>query len=165
MRQKIGFSPEITDRIKAVLPWPARLFDLSGIAALLVASYSTFQAMRATNWPTTEAEILKSEIKYIRQSDSAPRLDYQILYSYRVNDRSYTGSRVRFGGVDEFRWQLKDLLRRYRPGSRHAVHYNPDAPASSTLKAGFSAGLALLFVLGLGFTLGGRWLLCWSRSA
>ena len=138
--------------------WVAGLFALAGSVLLVVAGYSSVQSLRASMWPDTQATILTSAIERREHLGEKPSLHFVLSYRYPVDGFAHTGTRVAFGHFP-FRWQLKDLLREYQPGSTHRAWYDPANPSSSTLKAGLHYGLPLQSVL---FMTGGGYGFWWS---
>ena len=139
----------------------AGLFALAGSVLLVVAGYGSVQSLRATLWRDTEATILTSKIEPREHSGEKPSLHFVLSYRYPVDGFAQTGTRVAYGHFP-FRWQLKDLLREYPPGSVHRVWYDPADPATSTLKAGLHSGLFLQSMLSVLFMTGGGYGLWWS---
>ena len=157
-------------RIRRVVHLIAIIFVLAGVVLFAVSTYSLVQSSRASRWPVSDAEpplVLpptESEVKTYDQPGRGRTLKFNILYRFAVDGVSYTGSRVAFGHTP-FRWQLDDLLMRYRAGSTHQVQYDPSDPSTSSLETGAHFGLFFLTALSMLFVGGGWYGLRWSSPS
>ena len=121
----------------------------------------------AQSWPQTTALIYES---YPAQITTSPfdkneglyQLD--VSYKYRVENRSYFGTKVFMTNIPLFSEpQVKSLQAHYDIGSIHDVFYDPDNPASAILVKSSSPALIFLLALTLLFLIIGFLLIRTSR--
>ena len=106
------------------------------LVADAVALWTTYHQTRASRFPTTDGVITRSAVKTDRDKDGVYRLD--VAYEYEVGGRRYTGTRYSYTeiGTNTEAW---DRIRDQLPvGTRVSVAYDPDAPAESLLRPGFT---------------------------
>jgi hypothetical protein len=111
-------------------------------------------ARSSATWPTVSGVVTNSKVvTYSRKGKTRHRFD--IAYEFVVSGQSYSGSRVRFGGVGTSKATAEDLVKRYPAGSSVTVHYFPDDPAECTLETGAAGeGYAVLIFPGMFFLIG-----------
>ncbi|MEW6449360.1 MAG: DUF3592 domain-containing protein [Pseudomonadota bacterium] len=120
-----------------LLPWfayalPAVSVVLGGIFA--VKSFSFLREAHAcAQWPTAPGWVVRAQVKRQAADDGDRYSDLQVLYTYRVNDREYRGTRLYAGGAPQSR-VAEALVEKYRTGADIAVHYNPADPAVAILE-------------------------------
>lgn len=109
-----------------------------------VLGWAMFQQTRAATFPTTDGVITRSAVKTVRDSDgNSHRFD--VAYTYTVAGQRYAGTRYSSTemGTNTLAWhKVRDEL---PVGSRVSIAYNPNAPAESMLKPGFT-GFHLMLV-------------------
>ncbi len=112
------------------------------------------QNMRVKNWPVTECFIQQAEIVY--PSDWKVSFRLNIMYSYQVHAKTYSGSRITPLSLKSK--HIEDILpyyEKYRPGTRFPCRYNPQNPGEAYLQpARFSSfirfeNLFSLFIAGI----------------
>lgn len=79
---------------------------------------------QARRWPTTQAKIIKSEVRKRPGANAKFRL--KIKYQYEVNDKQYTNGSIAIGGqVTSGRKSAEERQAKYPEGSTQTVFYNP----------------------------------------
>ena len=113
-------------------------------AGLIIWSLQSFELRnRSTGWPSTEGEIVSSEM----EPDGV-----NLLYEYEVGGEAFLSSRVSlFDGAtaDDPDW----LLERYPEETRVEVFYDPYDPQQAMLRRGGAAHLYAALAIGLFVTL------------
>jgi hypothetical protein len=139
---------------------------LGGIMFLLIGLYVQTRGTeadstvdKAADWPTEFAVISKFDVRQVSPLEYACEAEYV----YEVKGRSYRGHRIARGPQDlginspptYDRATSEQMARRYAPGNKVMIHYDPDRPESAVLEAhgtqtGSALGLigALLIILG-----------------
>lgn len=124
------------------------------------------KAEQARSWPTTRGVIEVSEVIQSKNSDGDRMYSADIVYAYKVEEQSYEGSEVTFGGNyksgDRSQWTR--LANQYPVGSEVEVHYDPEVPGISVLQpdvAGFIGwvwiGGWVFMAIGLLIAISGFW--------
>ena len=73
------------------------------------------------------------------QDDVKPRGYFRVRYSYEVNGRKYTGSRINFGLAERYYFQEEaDKFESKLKSSDFSVHYLPSFPKLSVLNSGIT---------------------------
>ena len=133
----------------------------------LAAGAYQYQVARAArkHWSTTDGVVLASGLDAFdganRKSRTTPRYILQVVYQYRVNDQTYEGRQVGFGGTAYGLEEARKKLRLYPQGVLVTVYYDPANPSKTVLEPD-PAGAGFLLVLGIVILAGGglaAWLL------
>ncbi len=142
-------------------------FLLVGFLTLLFFIRRALQAARSRHWPTTVGTLEKQGTRIVdyngHEPDGSPDFARAMVvdfrYTYQVDGRRYTGSRVTFSDhVSKSAGTLQRLLRQFDSRHQVTVHYNPDNPAESVLLPGlrpanFGPMLTSLAMIGAGLWL------------
>ena len=120
-----------------LLPWfayalPAVSVVIGGVYAFKSLNFVREARMRA-QWPTVPGWVVRAQVKRLAADDEAQFSDLQVLYTYRVNDREYRGTRLYAGETGHAR-VAEETVSKYRTGADVAVHYNPTDPAVAILE-------------------------------
>ena len=142
----------------------AGIFAVIGVGVLLWGIRDSRSAIKSVQWPYVTGQIITS---YISESSDDDGTTYgaDIHYTYVVNDREYTGTRVSHGDISTS--DSRDagkIVARYPAEKNVKVYYDPSDPQQSVLETGFSAGLLLPLGLGTIFTLAGGLMLIFFTS-
>ena len=128
------------------------------LIGILMASAGIWEALRAhltVLWPTTSGWVVSSSIDQ-NHALTGDRFYPRITYSYRVNGRTMTATRLSLGDPVEATTEAdaRAYLERYAPQSSVKVYYSEDditesvleqrAPAHSFLAMGFGMFISLL---------------------
>lgn len=105
---------------------------LFGAIFVAVGSFMTHAAYSAHAWPTTTATILSSRIGTSHTHDASSYRP-EILYRYRVGDRSYTGNRFAFSYGSSYQ-AVSAVIRRYPAGATVTAFYDPAKPSQAVLE-------------------------------
>jgi len=128
---------------------------ISGLLSLFlflkIALYHTFAIRK---WPSITGEITKSEIEFAYAKNILEKNGWAhgILYKYVIDGVIYYGSRI--SGNIEFTFNFKAAARyfskRYTPGQKVKIYYNPRDYYESVLvnTFGFTNYILLAFSLG-----------------
>lgn len=118
-----------------------------GIAMTVYAALNLSKGS-ASNWPTTEGQILESKMEKGTSGTGSNRTIQwypTVKYQYEVDGSTYEGDRIIFGSSAEL---LSSTLDRYPVGATVNVFYNPDNPESAVLQTGSTSSMYLYVVLG-----------------
>jgi hypothetical protein len=130
----------------------ATVFFIS-VAAILISKGNRYLriAAAATQWPIVTGKVISMEIvKRIDKSEDGPSTVFvpQIRYVYDTDGVSRDGNVIRIGLEDRGysrEQQASEFLNRYPVGSKVAVRYDPQNPATAVLELGQVGGGANLF--------------------
>jgi len=132
------------------------LLLLSPIAA--IGGKVVFDNSNASaEWPATSGTIISSELN--AHPVSRRKAKANIRYEFSVNERRYSGDRIRFVDTSGNGKSIQQgILDTYPIGKQVEVFYQPDKPSNCVLVRGggafaFLVFLPLLLLLGLGGTL------------
>ena len=111
------------------------------------------KAQTSSGWPATEGKIVRSWVKTSTSWDS----DYRtrttayypaVQYEYTVLGKTYTGSRISFGGTagKSTRRAAEAALEGYPVGASVTVYYNPHNPQDAVLERTMHGGPLMLIV-------------------
>lgn len=144
------------------------LLIFGGLAASFFGWRSVSRSLASTDWPSVDGKIIESgvEEERTRHSGSAKKdaplnqktYRPKIAYSYKVDEKEYTGSRIAYGdhgfigkskkitinGVTyhnsnfEAKAAAQKIAKKYPKGKKVTVYYMPDNPGESLLEPGFS---------------------------
>lgn len=120
----------------------------------LVVGYSLIAQWRIRRWPQVEGVLIEAKLKVMIPDVIRSEQNYRVssLYSYRIDEKEYEGSRVSTWTVvasHNMRFLLKRQLDRIeRTGEAGvAVYYNPKKPEKSCLIKPGVTGLIITCVL------------------
>ena len=142
------------------------MFVIGGLLFLFVGTWNLYRGYSSKNWPTTDGNVVSTEIQTVRRRDSdrAFDTDYRLLVRYRyvVQGNEYQSHQLRFGSmVHDEQAAAKEQQKRYPRGKAVEVHYDPDNPSVAVLLPGVGAGGWVAMILGLVNALIGLGLLVW----
>lgn len=138
----------------------------SGIFAIILllgfsySFYLIYKYVKASGWPKTDGEILKSKIVI---DDSGDSVSYEpaICYSYSVNGLQYHSDTVYLFNLWQTKKSANYLVDKFKVGDEVEVFFNPKNPQDAMLITGFSglhfnavSALILVFLLGGYFLIG-----------
>ena len=120
-----------------LLPWfayalPAVSVVIGGVFAFKSLNFLR-EARLCAQWPTAQGWVVRAQVKRQLAADEARFSDLQVLYTYRVNDREYRGTRLYAAETGAAR-VAEQTVEKYRTGADVAVHYNPANPAVAILE-------------------------------
>jgi hypothetical protein len=126
--------------------------------------YQTFTAARASAaWPSVEGKITCSNA-VDRTVGVKPKFEVNIAYTYTVDGREYTGSRVCFAdSTGSGESAVRAVVDRYPMNSTPQVFYDPANPAQSVLEAGASRGAIILLAIPVLMLFAGAYLI-WGKG-
>ena len=133
----------------------AGIFAVIGVGVLWWGIRDSRTAIKSVSWPSVTGQVITS---YVSESsdDDGTMYSANIHYTYIVNNREYSGSRVSHGDLStsDSRDAAK-IVARYPAEEQVSVYYDPSDPAQAVLATGFTSGLLLPLGLGTIFTLAG----------
>jgi hypothetical protein len=134
------------------------IFALVGAAIFFFFALPPLQyAATSKSWPSVPGTITRSEVK-VWKSDGNTHYEPDIAYSYSVEGKKYSSSKITVGdgALDNNVSKAKRLQAEYPAGKEVDVYYDPDLPESAVLQPGTKssdlmlAGIsALFFFIGL----------------
>ena len=129
------------------------LFPVAGIGCKKVFDNSNASA----NWPSTPGTVVFSELQ--AHVVSSRKAKAKIRYEFSVNERGYSGDRIRFVDTSGNGKSIQQgIVDTYPVGKQVEFFYQPDKPGNCVLVRGggvfaYLIFLPLLILLGLGGTL------------
>jgi len=131
------------------------IFAVIGGAIFIFFALPPLQyAVKSKSWPAVPGTITRSEVK-IWKRDGNTHYEPDIAYSYSVEGKKYTSSKITVGdgSLDNNVSKAKRLQAEYPPDKEVDVYYDPDLPESAVLQPGTKsgdlilAGISVLFFL------------------
>jgi len=147
--------------VQAMERWIPGLVGLSifGIPTAYLL-YLAVMSAASRRWPVAAGRVTVSRVIPRRRGGG----DYDVRYEYRVDGRSYQGTRVRWGGaLNSNAADAEDTRSTYPAGREVQVRYRPGSPEVSTLETRASRAIWIWIVLGtficisIGGALAGLW--------
>jgi hypothetical protein len=133
--------------IKAKLRWLVILMALISVILTVAGIISLQKEIASGRWPSTEGQIIASEVKGERAFHP------EITYLYTVDGHDFSGTSALntpgFGGKRNRLELAEYLIAQYPIGSPITVHYKPDDPKTSELHTGMTYRTLLETALGL----------------
>jgi hypothetical protein len=112
------------------------------------------EARASEKWPTVIGKLTRVQVA----ETEVGRYYADVSYEYRVDDRGFTGSRVRASdGEYDFRDGAVQAIRGLTVGNQIPVHYNPADPQQSVLHAGAGFQEYALLLVPIGMLVFGLW--------
>jgi hypothetical protein len=141
----VGFPPSpLATGVFFLVPGPAISLFAFWYFWMVVASYT---------WPTTEAEVTRSEV--VEGAESS-RFKPGVAYQYEVDGITYTASGVDWGALDMARADAQRIVEQYPVGTAVTIHYHPTAPYRAVIEPrGGWRVYCPLSLLGVVFTIAG----------
>lgn len=118
------------------------IFAIVGAALFFLFAFPPLHyASASKSWPTVSGTIIKSEID-IWRNDGKTHYQPDIVYSYNVDNKKYTSSKITVGDppLDNNITPAKRLQAEYPVDNEVTVFYDPEVPASAALKPGIQGG-------------------------
>jgi hypothetical protein len=134
------------------LAWVAYGLLLFGLVGLGVNGFRAVQGLMSRTWPTAGGVITQSQISTTADRDGDLHYRVEVAYAYTVDDVTYAGDRVSYGGVFlNFREMsaAAEGLSAYPRGRQVVVHYAPRNPQRAVLSTDAQA-VSLQGLLGFG---------------
>lgn len=117
------------------------------VAAVLVTLWGwsiIARSRRTLRWPQVDGVIERADAAS-EEDDLLP----DILFGYEVEGHAQHSKVVFPSGTMPTPELSATYLKRYPPGAKVRVHYNPDNPAEATLEPGMGQGDWMVFALGV----------------
>ena len=113
--------------------------------------YGVMESTRASlKWPTTQALIVRSQIKSTSSLGAKYQHSADIIYKYTINGKEYTSNKIIAGDYSSGnRRRAQKIIRQYRKGSYVEVYYTPGKPSEAVLIPGGSMLIYVPFGFGL----------------
>ncbi len=133
-----------------------------GLYLFVKAQKSRNQAKKASQWPTTTATVLESDLTEEPGRNAVGNINLAYLltvkYEFEVARKTYTGKRVTYG-IPAFNYiEGSNYLEGYQPGKKITVYYNPENPADCVLAPKNTTGMLSrvpgIFLIAAGFLVG-----------
>ncbi|GAA5213198.1 DUF3592 domain-containing protein [Corallincola platygyrae] len=126
----------------------------AAVYCLLVCSYSIVFQLRTRRWPSVKGKLIEVGLSKFGADSVRAEQDYiaEALYSYTVDDVSYTGSKVSpwiFVTSHNARFILQKQMRAIQtyPDGGVKVFYNPRNPKKSLLIVAGKVGLVVTLLI------------------
>jgi hypothetical protein len=127
-----------------------------GIALFALCLPRYFREMGSANWPATQGMILETNLVHAYGVKGMPGFVPGVQYAYKVDGRTYVGTRIDFHTQDHVYAQdtAQSWLYKYPPGRAVTVYYNPKDPSITILEPGMKSEQRLLFYVGVVYIIG-----------
>jgi hypothetical protein len=142
--------------------WKRALFSAAGgtlflLPGFVIAAYSLHQFHQfrgISQWEQTDGVILEAELqqRLLTHSEQGSRVRYHVAlsYAYEVNGRHFTGRRIAYGAPANYSGsKAAQYTKRYPPGQKVTVFYNPKAPDIAVLERNLEPHLMVYAFSGL----------------
>ena len=138
------------------------IFGGVGVVLLGVAVWTgNRQHTILTEWPTVEAEVVKSEVTHhqSQRSDNTSTTDMytaEIVFRYTLNGKEFITPSTTGYSSSSYP-EMKRKADAFSPGSRHALRYDPNDPNDVRFNTGYNLGFFFLPLLmgGMGIVFSG----------
>ena len=146
---------------RALVPFFGLFLVVGLVAFWAIGVRPTLGVIRARQWVETPCVVVASAVR-AHHGDDSTTYSADILYEYRAGGRTLRANRLDFlggssGGVEAKR----EIVNRYRPGTRTVCYVNPDDPSDAVLSRNFRPAF-LVGLAPLAFVLAGGWGVVWS---
>jgi len=120
-----------------------------GVWIIHLGRKSAVKLRQAEHWPTTQAKIIKSEVR--KRPGANAKFRFKIKYQYEVQDKQYTNNDIAIGGeIRSGRILAEKQQAKYPEGSTQTVFYNPDDAREAYLEPVVEGGGRLELFGGIG---------------
>ena len=134
------------------------IMALPGLISGLIL-YKTLKLRQAATWPSTRAQITKSQLQAERHRSiddvtrvvNVPMVEYQ----FKLGGHTFRGNRINLGGNVGNDPQTAELLDRYPVGGTTLVYYNPEDPQEAVLDRDPPVKFVWLYVIAAAVLLAG----------
>jgi len=134
-------------------------FILLGAWSLYRAYAPRIKSQKALNWPTTEAEILETDIEEDRARSATGKANIAftptVRYTYLVDGTRYEGDRITFSRAGFDFLDASNIRDQFAVNQKMPVYYNPATPSESVLRPKSTVGMFsripgfFIFIIGL----------------
>ena len=132
------------------------LLVLVGCTTVLLGAMNVARGLRSKRWPTVRGRIVQVRMQPVDVVDPGGFPTKQTMfkpvvqYRYSVNDREYTGSRLRMGGPGlgalSWAWSQTGV---YAQGQEVIIHVSPADPRVSVLEPGIGGQIVAVILFGM----------------
>lgn len=139
----------------------AAIFLIIGGLLLIIAIRIKKKALLSEEWPAVDGLVISStlqEYAHLETERGRAVHTYEplVTYQYSVKSQPYSNTHISVGVSRFDRHTAEKILKRYPPGTRVHVHYNPSDPQESVLETipignSLTVALSILFLaVGIG---------------
>lgn len=118
---------------------------LIGLGLVGKIAYDIYRGGSSGSWPSVKGTVQSSKVKRIDRVGKPHRFETDIRYSYEVDGKSYSGSRIKFGERRGLRQDIEPIVAKYPRGSEVDVFYKPNAPEEAVLETVMSFNVLKIF--------------------
>lgn len=145
----------------ALVLFCAAIFLFIGGLLLFIAIRTKRKALLSEDWPAVDGLVISSTLQEYAHLESEKGravhiYEPQVTYQYSVDAQPFSSNRIS-AGVSRFdKRTAEKILKRYPPGTKVHVHYNPLEPQESVLETipignNLTIALSIIFlVIGVG---------------
>lgn len=150
MRERLGPAapkkPSVPPRTVNIPPglklvWSVTLWFMAAVLGLVAVAmfYAAYEGPRATRdaltWPSTEGTITRADAVVNRETPESTVPNIEFSYTVAGKAHHSTDLVAPFASTPRLRDQaaVDEFLKRYAPGSRHPVYYDPHYPTQAYL--------------------------------
>jgi hypothetical protein len=117
-----------------------------GLGLVWINAYDIYRGAASKSWPSVKGTVQSSKVKRIDRAGKPDRFETNIRYTYQVDGRTYSSSRIKFGERMSTRMEVEPVVAKYPRGTEVDVFYKPGAPEEAVLETVMSLNVfALLF--------------------
>ncbi|QDT88510.1 DUF3592 domain-containing protein [Gimesia algae] len=139
-----------------------RLIMFLGFIFLLVGYVMAYQkglplieqARASTGWPVTTGEVLESDVKSHRSSNSkSSTYSAHVVYRYQIEDKNYEAQTVWFGSdiSTSDKSLAENTVKKYPVNQSVTVYYDPQHPVAAVLEPGVFMTTWFYYLFGWAF--------------
>lgn len=135
--------------------WKVACYALVGVALTIGLPFAVQHTAKtigsanaSSSWPQASAKVVASSVSTSRHRRGRVRYNPKVEYTFQVNQQTYRGDRIAFGGVsfsDEA--EAQQVASHYARGTEHLIHYDPADPENCVIVPGASLGTWLMLIL------------------
>jgi hypothetical protein len=129
-------------------------FVTVGILQFAWSTYSWYEALQTTRWPTTTGTISFAKVVEVSGGGGTGYVP-TVTYTYEVRGVSYLGKKIHVLDGSDMPSRAQQTIREFGTNSTVQVFFDPDDPSNALLKPGLYLDLFLwlalsLFAIGIG---------------
>jgi hypothetical protein len=139
------------------------------VLAIIIGPLGIYKGIRdalrlnaAKGWPIAKGEVIKSEAIRTSGNQSGPGQNStvftpRIRFKYGIDNKEYESDKITWGGT----WgsntgnYCEVMLQAYPVGKKIDVYYNPNNPNDCIIQLRYSFGMAIPWIAGILFVVGG----------
>jgi hypothetical protein len=127
------------------------IFVVIGAFIAYIGIRDLIRAKASVAWPTSPGKVLSSSVVQERDSDGVTEYHAEVVYEFNVNNSTYSGKRISYGGYRTCEGDAQEIVNRYPQDKNVTVHYMPNNPKECLLEVGVKGRAYIIPAVGLSF--------------